>query len=498
MMQGLGRDPDHHRRAALVEDGGYLTSSSSGGSQRNSTTTGGDEVLGGVHPPGPRRWLSDTHMDSFAPCDVMVSTTNENAVALSPPPPPMPPMSPMTSAGPPGREFSDEGSWRAHPTAVSALAAMDKRLVTASMDGQVKLWSFSLPSGEHGNPEMAEIACGVVAEQVLEGPHTSLSAALLCCEFSHDGKAVYAGDVYGALHCWDLAAPHSARTDAAATGGEQEAASLHRFSFRCHTLPLTAIAVDRQDSCRLITASEDGTLAQWALPSPRVKRQSLGTAPRDRLLHGGTDAVLQLQARFVGHKAPVRACVLAPAVVMEDGSLQWNEGNSVLASGGDDGTCRLWDCGTATCLLVVTVCQPMSVAVCAVAVSSCGKYQVTPARCRVVALYWHPWVRHRSALNENAGVNTGRWLATADEAGWLHIFVLQSILIRSSATSDHAAARRCPNPTAGGINALSFRSLSERDAHDGGDHCGAHRLACDTGRVCSVFDVTPRSGGGVL
>ncbi len=95
----------------------------------------------------------------------------------------------------------------------------------------------------------------------------------------------------------------------------------------------------------------------------------------------------------------------------------------------------------------------------------------------------------------------GRWLATADEAGWLHIFVLESLATHTTATSDHAAARQRPNPTAGGINALTF-GPSESDAsnrrgrlsHQGSGVC---RLVCDTGRACCVFDLTPRAITGL-
>ena len=79
-------------------------------------------------------------------------------------------------------------------------------------------------------------------------------------------------------------------------------------------------------------------------------------------------------------------------------------------------------------------------------------------------------------------VCTGHWLATADEAGWLNIFALESLATRPTATSDHATARQRPSST-GGINALAF-ARNQRS--------GAHQLVCDTGRVCCVFNVNPR------
>ena len=96
----------------------------------------------------------------------------------------------------------------------------------------------------------------------------------------------------------------------------------------------------------------------------------------------------------------------------------------------------------------------------------------------------------------------GRWLATADEDGWLNIFALESLATRTTATSDHAAARQRPNAL-GGINALSFDHLTVRDdrgaissSHRQGElgkqRSGAHELVCDTGCVCCVFNVTPR------
>jgi WD40 repeat protein len=270
-------------------------------------------------------------------------------VTLSPPPP-MPPTSPQAVVS----SEDTRSGWRAHTKAVTAAAAAKGgRLLTTSTDGQVKLWVVGQCSG-------GDAASSPWEEQILDGPHASVNAALLCCALSYNGETACVGDAYGALHCWDLAGPHPVRpgTDVVALRQQRAAATVRRFSFRCHPLPLTDLAIDGEEAedFRIITASEDGTLVQWALPTPQAR-----------------EAVPQPVARFVGHKAPVRACVLLPV----GGNLKWGGKSKLLASGGDDGTCRLWDCHSTSCMLVVTVCSAMSAAVCALAVSSCGKHSRT-------------------------------------------------------------------------------------------------------------------------
>jgi hypothetical protein len=123
------------------------------------------------------------------------------------------------------------------------------------------------------------------------------------------------------------------------------------------------------------------------------------------------------------------------------------------------------------------------------------------------------------AVNALAVSSCGRWLATADEAGWLQVFTLETLAACTSATSDHAAARQRPNPAAGAIGSLAFGALTARDAAifssgggsgggrqqrkaaqqallHGDQGMGSHRLVCDTGHECCVFDVMPRASGG--
>jgi WD40 repeat protein len=159
--------------------------------------------------------------------------------------------------------------------------------------------------------------------------------------------------------------------------------------------------------------------------------------------------------------------------------------SSMVASAGDDGACMIWDRFTGApsaylhhfrtlsgfifhvwsclslilwrnavasggCIASVRVCPPMSTAVSALALSSCGK-----------------------------------WLATADEGGWLQLWVLEDLVMRGASGAVHPQARRRPSPAAGAINSLSFRQAAGTGS--------AQQLVCDTGYGCSVFDVAPRT-----
>ena len=89
-----------------------------------------------------------------------------------------------------------------------------------------------------------------------------------------------------------------------------------------------------------------------------------------------------------------------------------------------------------------------------------------------------------SAVSALALSTCGRWLATADETGWLQLWVLEDLVTRGASAAVYPAARQRPSPAAGAINSMSFNQAGA---------AGGAQLACDTGYGCSVFDVTART-----
>jgi WD40 repeat protein len=180
-----------------------------------------------------------------------------------------------------------------------------RRIVFAGADGTLQIWDESR---------------GTVLSTLTDHKTAALAdhkMAVYSCAFSRDGELVVSGGVDGKLRVWD------------ANAGEKLAEFTgHRGSVHgCGFSP---------DGRRLVSAGDDGTVRIW---DPAVRNED------EREL-----------AVLTGHDGPVRCCAFSPADVRaavgkgetvqnynaETGLL----GGSRVASGGQDGTVRIWDAET--------------------------------------------------------------------------------------------------------------------------------------------------------
>jgi serine/threonine protein kinase len=264
--------------------------------------------------------------------------------------------------GVPGSAISAQA--RAHSALLHSIAITPdgKTVLTGAADGQIKLWnaqklkeslSFTgdigaleqvvlAPNGKWAAscstrltvPEMRvqlwDLASGHEHGRGLKGASDNYR----CVAISPDGKRLAAGCGDRSLWAWSF-----------------EFAGMKPLQFRGHTAAVTGVAFARSADT-LLSASEDGTVRQWDLRTGADKGSlNAGVGPirclafgNKRVAVGGKTLAVRRKtasfSRFDGHDGLVNCAAFSP-----DGSL--------LASGGVDGTIRIWLVDDGTEILVL-------------------------------------------------------------------------------------------------------------------------------------------------
>ena len=186
---------------------------------------------------------------------------------------------------------------------------------------------------------------------------------VLSVAFSPDGERLAAGTDAGTVYVWDAAAARGPSSRSPAWTAARRLAG--------HPDWVNAV-VFSPDSEVLASASGPGTIRIWDAASGALRRRLTGRggrvrtiafAPDGRLLaSGGEDGVIRLwdpengaeQARLVGHTEEIRSVAFATAASAENvmaasagdvtaASAENVMAGTLLVSGSDDGTTRLWD-----------------------------------------------------------------------------------------------------------------------------------------------------------
>jgi len=179
-----------------------------------------------------------------------------------------------------------------------AFTSDGQRLASAGRDGSVRLWN---------------VASGALVE-VLRGPGKGIDSVAI----SDDGAWIAAGCRDRSIWLWNLV-----------DGASSE--------LRGHTGTVQQVAFDRRTG-RLVSMGSDGTVRQWDLArqreveAPRISDQALATIGIRAAGATGERTRPDLPPPYVlaGHRGAVLA-------------LGHDRSGSRLASGGADGTVRLWD-----------------------------------------------------------------------------------------------------------------------------------------------------------